>query len=173
MSSVDANISLTFGQVKFEVSIWDFSHISFSTAIDLCISKDELYYLIEYCYKMLEEFKYSIDDDKIIKISNLPDSKKERSLISHNLKSEFSEDYTRKVKLYLPTSLVGTILKEVSEKFGYSDCIVDCDIEDAVEELVGDTDVNSLFLKSIYSELLFKLQTQLMCGDVTITPRKE
>lgn len=172
MSSVDANISLTFGQVKFEVSIWDFSHIRFSTAIDLCISKDEFYYLIEYCYKMLDEFKYSVDD-KIVKISNLPDSKKERSLIAHNLKSKFSEDYTRKVKLYLPASLVGAILKEVSEKFGYSDCIVDCDIEDAVEALVGDTDVNSLFLKSIYSELLFKLQTQLMCGDVTIIPRKE
>lgn len=172
MSSVDANISLTFGQVKFEVSIWDFSHISFSTAIDLCISKDEFYYLIEYCYKMLDEFKYSVDD-KIVKISNLPDSKKERSLIAHNLKSKFSEDYTRKVKLYLPASLVGTILKEVSEKIGYSDCIVDCGIEDAVEEVVGDTDVNSLFFKFIYSELLFKLQTQLMCGDVTIIPRKE
>ena len=80
---------------------------------------------------MLDEFKYSVDD-KIVKISNLPDSKKERSLIAHNLKSKFSEDYTRKVKLYLPASLVGAILKEVSEKFGYSDCIVDCDIEDAV-----------------------------------------
>lgn len=169
MSSVDANISLTFGQVKFEVSIWDFSYINFITAIDLCISKDEFYYLIEYCYKMLDEFKYSVDDDKIVKISNLPDSKEERSLIAHNLKSKFSEDYTRKVKLYLPAS----ILKEVSEKIGYSDCIVDCGIEDAVEEVVGDTDVNSLFFKSIYSELLFKLQTQLMCGDVTIIPRKE
>ena len=163
MSSVDESISLTFGQVKFEVSIWDFSHISFSTAIDLCISKDEFYYLIE----------YSVDDDKIVKISNLPDSKEECSLIAHNLKSKFSEDYTRKVKLYLPASLVGTILKEVSEKIGYSDCIVDCGIEDAVEEVVGDTDVNSLFFKFIYSELLFKLQTQLMCGDVTIIPRKE
>ena len=172
MSSVDANISLTFGQIKFEVSIWESSYISFSTAIDLCVSKDELYYLIEYCYKMFDEFKYSVDDDKIVKISNLPDSKEERSLIAHNLKSKFSEDYTRKVKLYLPASLVGTILKEVNEKFEYSDCVY-FDIGDAVEEVIGDTDVNSLFFKSIYSELLFKLQTQLMCGDVTIIPRKE
>ena len=62
MSSVDKSISLTFGQVKFEVSIWDFSHISFSTAIDLYISKDEFHYLIEYCYKMFDELKYSIDE---------------------------------------------------------------------------------------------------------------